>query len=686
MKKCERKRAAVVLCGISAAIFLSQMWGSETSQTVERKALPQNMVMDQQRLGYYEQKVETSMDLENTISIQENDSTAEEIETTIPQEKSLVGTSYEIDQQINAELEKGHTWEEPMVILNPYQISPLSAYILFNTQEECAVRVTVRGKTEAADICLEVEKATSHRVPVIGLYPDMENTVSVELLDENGNVTDSMELKLQTDALPESLLDVVEPVESSGSSAFGLTMVYGQQTFQPFAYDCMGDVRWYLTRSVASSGVFTLSNDRFIFQDDLAYVPSTSKPQVTNLCESDYLGRVYKLYYVAGGTHHEVIEKEPGGNLLVLTSTALSHIEDKVEEIDRQTGEVVNELYLQDILDCKYVNKIDWAHLNTVSYQPEEDTIIISPRNLESVIKLNWTTKEIQWILCDPRFWENTGYEQYVLQPESDFVYHFQQHAAYQLGTDLDGNTDTKEILMFDNHSVKVRQDDLPYYEKTGESYVLVYAVNEEEKTVQQIKKIPTIWSTITSSSIYDEESNHIFGMCGTLEKSAERRGMVYEFDYDTEEILNQYSIKTTFYRASEMKIDANDLAAPMTVDENYIAGELWQPVELEERAELEEVGRNIGAEELELHITGQVLYAGTLDHHISQIIFQGEDHTFVYDLSQIPLHGEEYLSFYECIPVPLQGLAADEYEVYVVYENELCDTEQQIVIAGSEQ
>ena len=161
---------------------------------------------------------------------------------------------------------------------------------------------------------------------------------------------------------------------------------------------------------------------------------------------------------------------------------------------------------------------------------------------------------------------------------------------------------------------------------------------------------------------------------------------MVYEFDYDTEEILNQYSIKTTFYRASEMKIDANDLAAPMTVDENYIAGELWQPVELEERAELEEVGRTIGAEELELHITGQVLYAGTLDHHISQIIFQGEDHTFVYDLSQIPLHGEEYLSFYECIPVPLQGLAADEYEVYVVYENELCDTEQQIVIAGGEQ
>ncbi len=74
MKKCERKRAAVVLCGISAAIFLSQMWGSETSQAVERKALPQNAVMDQQRLGYYDQKVEASMDLEKFRSTGKNTS------------------------------------------------------------------------------------------------------------------------------------------------------------------------------------------------------------------------------------------------------------------------------------------------------------------------------------------------------------------------------------------------------------------------------------------------------------------------------------------------------------------------------------------------------------------------------------------------------------------------------------
>ena len=48
---------------------------------------------------------------------------------------------------------------------------------------------------------------------------------------------------------------------------------------------------------------------------------------------------------------------------------------------------------MEDIFSGKYEDRVDWTHLNTVSYQSETDTIVISPRNLESVVKLNWTTK-----------------------------------------------------------------------------------------------------------------------------------------------------------------------------------------------------------------------------------------------------------------------------------------------------
>ena len=197
-----------------------------------------------------------------------------------------------------------------MVIQNPYQVSPLTAVIIFDTKEECAVRFTVKGKTEAADISGEVEAAVSHRIPVIGLYPAMENTVVLELLDKSGKVTDSQEITITTDELPDKLDDAVKPVKTSGESAFELTMVYGQRTTFPFAYDCMGDIRWYMSGEF-TSGIYMLSNNRMIVASNEAFMPSQDKPQTTNLYEMDYLGRAYTMYYVAGGNHHEVIEKAP---------------------------------------------------------------------------------------------------------------------------------------------------------------------------------------------------------------------------------------------------------------------------------------------------------------------------------------------------------------------------------------
>ena len=286
-------------------------------------------------------------------------------------------------------------------------------------------------------------------------------------------------------------------------------------------------------------------------------------------------------------------------------------------------------------------------------------------------------------ILCDPRFWEGTEYEKYVLQPEGDFVYQFQQHTAYQMETDLDGDDQTIEVSMFDNHYVKVRKSDvLQYFDGEKESYLLVYAVNEAEKTVKQIKKIPTVWSTITSSAIYDADSNHIFGMCGHVKDSEDkRRGMNYEFDYDTEELINQFSIKSYYYRASEMKIDWNDLAAVMEIKDNYIMGELYQPVKATWFFWQKKPEQVLEEGEITLHLTGQVLYAGAYDHQISQIIFHGKKNTYVYDTTDIRLHTKSYLQFYENIPVPLQGMEADDYEIYVVYQNEFYDLEQNIKI-----
>lgn len=77
--------------------------------------------------------------------------------------------------------------------------------------------------------------------------------------------------------LPDKLDDAVKPVKTSGESAFELTMVYGQRTTFPFAYDCMGDIRWYMSGEF-TSGIYMLSNNRMIVASNEAFMPSQDKP------------------------------------------------------------------------------------------------------------------------------------------------------------------------------------------------------------------------------------------------------------------------------------------------------------------------------------------------------------------------------------------------------------------------
>lgn len=622
--------------------------------------------------GYYKQEIPVDMEGVDNLNILESDEASASYDTEIPLEESVIAQTKSIDESVTEELESGaYTWEEPLVLSNPYKISPLTGLILFQTEDAYRVRVTVKGKEETYDISGELEETTLHRIPVVGLYPSYDNQVVLELLGSDGKTVRQQEITMTTSGLPETLEDAVLAEESSGESAYGLTMVYGQKTKFPFAFDGAGDIRWYLEEETGDSGLFALSNHRFILQEKGVYTPSILKPQATNLYEVDYLGRYYAKYYVANGTHHEVIEKEPGGNLLVLSNSLDGHVEDLILELDRTTGEVVQSLNLAEIFGDTYVNKKDWAHLNTVSYQPEDDTILISPRNLHSAMKINWTTHELVWILADPQFWKGTEFEDYVLKPESDFYWHYQQHSVYQVEEDLDGDPQTIHISMFDNHVDGSRK--VESYDGQKNSYLKVYAVNESEATVDLEKEFVVERSKITSNAVYDSESGHLFGMCGWLLKDDQGRfGRVYEFDYETGETIRKYSLKNRFYRAMEMKVDYSDLARPFTAEDSYIKGELRPAVETLKKVNAPEQKLE---EEVELRLTGSVLYVGALDHHVSQVIFMGDKHSYVYDLTEIKLKKKNFLNVNIQIPIPTGNFEADSYRVYCVYDNIYYDT-----------
>lgn len=625
--------------------------------------------------GYYDTVADVDVDLLETTNVYENTKSSQITEASMEREETLVDSSLIIDAEIEEELKnKEHTWENPMVLMNPYKISPLTAVIVFHTEESYGVGVTVAGKESANDISGEIDAATAHRVPIVGLYPGEENQVTLELLNEEGEVVESQIISIETDSLPEEFDEEVEVIQSSGESAFGLTMVYGQKALMPYAMDSAGDIRWYLTRETGNYGLYNLSNNRFIFQEENVTVPTMEKPQTTNMYEMDYLGRTYNMYYVANGSHHEVIEKEPGGNLLTLSGTLGSHIEDYIVELDRETGEVVQSLDLAEIFGTTYVNKVDWAHINTVSYNPEEHTILISARNLHSAMKIHWDTKELKWILGNPKFWENTEFAEYVLEPLSEFDWHYCQHTAYEIGADLDNNPDTIQVSIYDNHWQNYRR--VSFFDNLENSYAKVFAIDEENMTVDLLKQFESVLSIITSNAIYDEDSNHVFAMSGHVYEE-EREGMLYEYDYETGELLNQTSVKSRFYRATEMNLDWNDLAQPMDADENYIKGNLRPAVELDGviETEAEELPVEVKEEGLAFKLVGNVLYMNAPDHRVSQVIMESDDHTYVYDMTDIKQTVERYMRYVSNIPIPLTTLESGDYQIKVVYKNQYYNT-----------
>ncbi len=592
-----------------------------------------------------------------------------------------VEQSLKLDRQLQEELTNGgYTFDDPLVIQNPFNISPLTAVLLFETEEESTVRVTVKGNTDETDVVGNVDEHMTrlHRVPVIGLYADKENLVIIDLLDQDGQIRDTKEITITTEALADSMDNMVEVEKYTEPSAFGLIVVSGFNTPNPIAFDTEGNIRWYLTERYASYGYFPLSNGRFLVMAEDILIPTYEKPHAQEMYEMDLLGRVHQIYYVKNGAHHEVIEKTPGGNLLIASNSIDDHVEDVVVEMDRETGETVKYFDIRDVLGQAYVDMIDWAHINTVSYVEEDDSVVLCPRNIHSGVKVNWTTDELMWILGDPQFWEGTPYEDFVLQPEGDIVWHYQPHTIYQLEEDLDGDPDTIHVMMFDNHWHGTRKidffDDLPY------SYVTIYDINEETMTVSQSKLYEGLKSKVTSNYRFDSDAGRVFFMGGWLDYETEdgKNGMIYEYDYDTTQVLNQYSLRERFYRGYELEADFNSCAFPMEVGENYAKG-ILRVASINKDSE--GVPSETIGDEVDLFISQQILYLGANDHQISHIEFIGNDNSYMLDLSHTEDVGQKYTEVYYYIMAPLTNLDKDEYKLVVTFEGTRYDTGETITI-----
>lgn len=371
---------------------------------------------------------------------------------------------------------EGYTLDQPNIILDPYEISPLTALIIFETDEEVAPTVTIVGKDELSTFTHEFESNTVHYLPIYGLYADSENEIIIEYGDVSKTIT------IKTEALPDDFVLPTSVTADKDELSNDLYFFTPSSSGYTCAYDVNGDVRWYLTNYALweinrlDNGHLMVSTERLI----------NSPYYMSGLYEMDLLGKIYKEISLEGGYHHDYFEM-PNGNLLVASDEFYNDsgtVEDVVVEVDINTGDIVKTFDLKDILnmeDGKSENwtSYDWFHNNSVWYDEATNSITLSGRHQDAVINIDYETGELNWIIGDPTNWSEE-YQKYFFTPVGDdFEWQWSQHAAMI--------TPEGYVFILDNgnNKSKIKEEYVP----ASESYTrgVMYKIDTDHMTIEQI-------------------------------------------------------------------------------------------------------------------------------------------------------------------------------------------------------
>jgi len=414
--------------------------------------------------------------------------------------------------------------------------APLAAVLSLTSDEPTEVTVEVVGneavvnsvEARAEDFTVQSDGfATEHAITLLGFKPDKSYSVRVTLRDLEDNETFLDSVIVNTDPLPEgfppiqvltSMPELMEPgvtlfpVRASGSNlAFGSVFI---------AVDEAGEVVWYRRfPNIGYGDIRRISNGNFLFIKDDA-----------TITEMNVLGDIVREWHTnrninpsAGSIlvdipifHHEVFEME-NGNFLVL-SIELRAIEnyptsdsdpeaplatavvagDEVIEFSPTDGAIVNRWSLLDLLDPFRLGydslggfwnsnfpefeqgTKDWTHGNAVIHDPSDDSIVVSARHQDAIVKFSRQTGQIIWILGPHDNWDLAEFGSFLLNPVGDdFLFQYHPHAPEV--------TEDGTIVLYDNGNFKASPfaPKLPATENF--SRAVEYSIDEDTMQVMQV-------------------------------------------------------------------------------------------------------------------------------------------------------------------------------------------------------
>lgn len=420
---------------------------------------------------------------------------------------------------------------QPTIRPNPIERAPLIAIVDFEATQDVEAVIEVFEDQRSWEQPWQSSPTRKHSIAVMGLRPGREHSIRVRIRVPGTDREEiSGPMQFQTPEVPSSfpplktLISQPEKMEP-GVTLFALNLWRESVSMLDYGYiiavNEAGEVVWFCNTGDRIADMRILKNGHILYQHGnyrYAY-------------EIDLLGRDHRRWVATNLTfppdersipveadtmHHDLMEISNGNFLTIATELrkfeefptsefdpdapwAPAYVVcDRLIEFEPATGAIKNQLHLVNLLDRrrfgymalsgfwkdKYNYLIgdeqsrDWSHANALGYLPEDNSVIVSFRHLDCIMKIDWETKQVRWIFGNHDGW-GKAWQKYLLKPVGDLKWTYHQHSPQF--------TPHGTLMMYDNGNYRASPYEKATLAPNNQSRIVEFKIDEEAMTVEQI-------------------------------------------------------------------------------------------------------------------------------------------------------------------------------------------------------
>jgi len=340
--------------------------------------------------------------------------------TLLQNKIEILSNQNNVDKEIFSKIESGdYKIENPLVLVNPYGISPLTAIIGFKTDKKVEVTVTVKAKPGGKDLIYTTKESEIHYLPIYGLYLDHVNQVEIKYDNEVKTIEIPVEVKnIQEYFFPDVVINKNNLPQEDNDFYFMSTPLGAFAS----AYDQTGEVRWFLSSQIYKQ-LTRLPNGNFLLSS-----PESIGNQSLGFVEVDLLGKVYNSYNLANPYLDNYVEL-PNGNIIYASTN------NRIIEYNLKNGEVVKIYDINQIIKDVDENQLksfeenfdfdslkDFNLINSLDYDTSTNSILVGIYHYSTLLNLN-KNGQINWMYANPEYY-SSQFKEYLLKPTNEnFVY-----------------------------------------------------------------------------------------------------------------------------------------------------------------------------------------------------------------------------------------------------------------------